>query len=652
MGRLQQHRDIELAQGALTQALRLCTVPGCRELVAGFAARAGVVQHGYFINEEFYCFLREQAVPDEYFQPDPGVNGVSLALAQFLAIDFILSRDKPVISTISALQEFVDEQDHFRGTFMAGVDNGRFIVYLERKGLASWDKFAFSADGDWSSVNMLDESLPFCNAGLDAIFYFLHDARARNPNDLGISFLGNHLVLKLEMDHVLRDELDGRFSEIVADENLRGLLPSFLRGLVAGDALVFGRLLHELPATYAGARLQDIVYALGAACPNTEEAAFKNTLDQLLRSGAINDGAYLDAVLTRNIQGDAVTTFVTGLSARTINTRELQLVISYLLQNIKLHHGSAWFKTTAERVMINADDGLAQALNHFLDQLAETDKELVFELLGARFNTLGGNFWLEGPWPKIVSEPELFSRYLTLWLGGDNRNVHWAVLRLCSDPHGFSSYFRLSSKVLNQQTQSNKLYLAYKIAGFIYSREHLQQLLFSLVEHVRPEEDSLLQNLFELFFGYVIYNYRGTLEEIDKLLTKGGLQGHQIAFYRGLKEEFEHYFSELDRVKPFKELLPGRELSEYVRFYRQQKFSAKFSEARQNIGLGAFFKETPVHSNRWAIRRPGQPKHEPHPMAHVESTTEFPSGEKLNPVFQERMRRTYQKIKQDEINID
>ena len=44
--------------------------------------------------------------------------------------------------------------------------------------------------------------------------------------------------------------------------------------------------------------------------------------------------------------------------------------------------------------------------------------------------------------------------------------------------------------------------------------------------------------------------------------------------------------------------------------------------------------------------------HQVSPLGHFQSSIEFPSGEKLNPIYQETMRRTYQKLSKDAININ
>jgi hypothetical protein len=124
-----------------------------------------------------------------------------------------------------------------------------------------------------------------------------------------------------------------------------------------------------------------------------------------------------------------------------------------------------------------------------------------------------------------------------------------------------------------------------------------------------------------------------------------------LKFYESLNYHYERYFAQLKTVRDFPELRPDRKLAEHLRFYTQQKFVQEFKKAPRPAWAD-FGKSITIHSHRWALRRPEEAKHAPAPLNHIETSAEFPSGERLNPIFQENMRRTYQKMKRDEIDLN
>jgi hypothetical protein len=124
-----------------------------------------------------------------------------------------------------------------------------------------------------------------------------------------------------------------------------------------------------------------------------------------------------------------------------------------------------------------------------------------------------------------------------------------------------------------------------------------------------------------------------------------------LKFYDDLNESYEQYFRDLGRIKTYPELHPDLVLVQHIQFYTQNQFSEK-SKNIGKTGLAALFKNTPIHSHRWAIRRENEPIHQPSPLGHFKTSMEFPSGERLNPIYQETMRRTYQRMKRDEIDIN
>jgi len=579
-------------------------------------------------------------------------NGISAIFIQLFVLDYFYTKDQPKLDTVGEVwQYFVDSED-LKKTFVHRVDRSLMIVYLEHFAAKTWNNLALTLDNDWSSITLLDESLLYCDVSLDGVFYFLRTAKEQHPNDLGIPSLGRNVLLKLQQEVALKKQLNDRLHEVFENGPLLQMLPTFLRALIDDDTKKFQLFAEQLTSVYGQVYPGETYFAIGVACPGdaASRTLFKSLIDDALQRGELSEPLYLQAAGVLNLSSADVVGVAISISQKAEDAEGFIQPIRFLQSNLQ-SIDEKWFREIAFYAMTRIKARKSALLEGFIYSLKEINTDLVYRLFTARFAAFGEEGLLNDSWNSLVEEdPGMFSRYLTLWLLDGNALTHRAVLFLCSAPGIPSNYFKVSPELMQSASSSDKLYIAYKIAGYVYTAEHLQGLLFSLLESVLADEERLLDSLFQLFYNYVIYNYRGTLDKIDRILENQSLPLHLIEFYSSLRVEYNQYFAELDKVKSFRELQPDNRLGEFIQFYRQQKFSAEMNNAERK-GLSSLFKNTPVHSHRWAIRRPEQAVHEVHPLGHISTSVEFPSGEKLNPTYQEMTRRTYQRLLRDEINI-
>lgn len=607
------------------------------------------MQSGMILNTT----LREtfSNLPEVLIDPKDGMS-ISAIFIQLFVLDHFYTRDQPNINTINEVwQYFVDSED-LKKTFVHRVDRSLMIVYLEHFASKTWNDLALTLDSDWSSITLLDESLLYCSVSLDGVFYFLSTAKRQHPNDLGIQSLGSNVLLKLQQEPALVKQLNDRMQEVFENDHLRQMLPTFLRALIGDDTTKFQSFAERLTSAYGPIYPGETYFAIGVACPAepASQTVFKSLIDDALQRGELSEILYLQAAGVLNLSSADVVGVAVSIGQKAEDTDGFIQPIRFL-QNHLESVDEKWFREIAFFAMTRIKGRKNFLLESFVYSLKETNLDLVYRLFTARFSAFGEEGLLNDSWHNIVEEDQaMFSRYLTLWLRDGNAMTHRAILFLCSAQGIPSGFFKVSPDFMQSASSSEKLYIAYKIAGYVYSAEHLQGLLFSLLDNVRADEERLLDSLFQLFYNYVIYNYRGTLDKIDLILGNQNLPAHLVEFYSSLRAEYNQYFAELDNVKSFRELQPDNRLGEFIQFYRQQKFSTQMNSA-ERTGLSSLFKNTPVHSHRWAIRRPEQAVHDVHPLGHISTSVEFPSGEKLNPTYQEMTRRTYQRLLRDEINI-
>lgn len=606
---------------------------------------------GYVTSKQIYEILK-QAGTDEQFLAD-GYK-IKTELIHLLLIHIRIEKDHPNISDLSGLQDYIQADSTLKNNFQRWSDKGEVIVYLERKGLTTWNNLALTSTGDWHSTHLLDGALTYCVVNADSLFAYLANARNANPNDMGFGFLGSNIKRKIQSDDHLKNEIKLRLAEVYGRPALREMLPTFIQGIVNQSLSTFKSLTSELVSEVSNEALADTLYALGTSCPNELDGItfFNNTVAELWMQNKLDDLGYAKVLLSRDEIDSNGRMFCISISAKSDDHITLNLLLRIVYSQTETQIKEDWYRKTSRNLIKQANPELIPALNGWLHEVVEKDHNFVYELFTCRFENLSDRSFLENSWHELVrKDNELFSVQLTEWFLNENKHVHRALLQLCMTSDIAAGDFQLSSEVLTKCTSTEKLYLAYKIAGYCYGREQMQYLLFSLMESVLPTERSLLQKLFNLFYHYVIYNYRSTLDHIKQFLKAGKLPEHLLQFYQALDDHYESYFKALNRVKPHIELRPNSELSAHIRFFMSQKFNEGLRQSQQN-GLGSFFKTTAILSHRWAIRRPGERTHTPQTMGNFQTSMEFPAGEKINPVFNERTRVLYQQMKKDEVNLN
>lgn len=615
-------------------------------LESDFSIRNGVIGSAPLCD-----LLRINNTSEKFFRMVENNECVLASLVQFLLIHYSITNDKPDISTIENLRVYIEKEDRFRYTFIHWTERAKFVIYIEHFNLATWSDYAIQSNGDWAQVHLLEGSLPYCEASLDGIFSLIVQASKENPGDWGLHFLGSNLILKLKLDSVLRSKLDSSIEQVFSNDSLRSFLPSFLKGIIHDNANVFQQQLDKLITNFGESYPFQTLYALGSACPENDTCvrALKKSADLIKEK--LSAAEYLNIINLVNIITDDVIKFAVELSASSENYRELTGLIDMLINNIDRHINDKWYKNIAENLIKSPIPEMKEPLNRLLNALSEKKLKWVYELLTIRFSSSGNHAIPEAISVIVPKNREIFRQQLTEWFNLENSNIHRTMLYLCMADGLSPDDFKFSAERLNMLKPQDKLYIGYKIAGYVYSYKHLQSLMFSLVESVKADEKRILMPIFNIFSEYIIYNYRSTLDTIKSILKAKSMPEHLLAFYTELDQHYEKYFQQLKQAKPFIELQGDAQLIQYVQFYTQQKFSTEFSNAQEK-GISSLFRKTLVHSHRWALRRPGEKVHMPNPLGHIQTSMEFPAGEKINPISNESTRYTYQRLKKNEINFN
>lgn len=598
------------------------------------------------ISDNLYDFLAKWNAPASLLSIKENLKEVNITLFQFLVIHTIIDQNKN-ISTLNDLNAFIkthNEYFNFESAF-------RIIVYQDYFELQKWGNYALSSDFEWRDIHILDKALPHVSVTMNDLFLYIKNVVSKHENDLALPSLGKAIFEKLKGDKKLYEDVCENIFDVVNDINLIRFLPTFLNALINNEASKFIKYYSLLLSEYRDTHTYSILRALAGACPDKPECRklLLSTVIEKRDNELILPGEYVDLCSFLNIKNEDSTNYIRELAKATDQPQDIWQIAVYLVSNIS-YRSEEWYRDTAIKV-VTAPIAGARAIDYFLSELSHIDTDLTYFMLTERFKALGDKAISEANLSEMItSDHEAFKRNWTIWLNSEDQNIHYALRRFCTVRYLDASIFSLSADVLNNLSSSDKLYIAVKIIAYIYSKDHLQKMMFSLVESVKPSEKGLLAQLFDLFDQYVIYNYRTTLDTIKEKIKSKSIPAHILKFYKDLDQKYEAYFKALNSIARLPEILPDNKLAQNLQFFQQQEFD-EISKKTKKGGLAEYFKQVSVHSHKWAIRRPKEKVHDVRPMGKIQYSMEYPSGEKLNPIDQERMRWKYQQINKNEISL-
>ncbi|MEZ5016041.1 MAG: hypothetical protein R2800_03255 [Flavipsychrobacter sp.] len=242
---------------------------------------------------------------------------------------------------------------------------------------------------------------------------------------------------------------------------------------------------------------------------------------------------------------------------------------------------------------------------------------------------------------------EIIEKWITLWFNKDNSRFHVASMRVI----GFNSLSRQTSislhlPTLNSLSPSDIEFVLFKVVGFLYSKEQLENLLYSSLMY---EGDCvyILKLVKLLFTDYIIYNYRGSIQFLkDKLQTANTVQKeliqHVIEFYEQV------YNIEFDKPKEFSHSPERLKL-----LFEQENKRFKLDDDsifKQPSTLDLFKKVSVKNGNHMFVRNEEmfdikRQYSNKSTLGSISASFELPIGEYIDPVNQEYKRYIWRTFK-------
>ncbi|GAA4196138.1 hypothetical protein GCM10022289_01370 [Pedobacter jeongneungensis] len=594
---------------------------------------------------ELFDFFKSCDVSDAYLMDQVGNKMVDKVFSQLMLIEYLVEGGLDT-SNLSSLGAALKKAAERYKPLLYWNESGMVIAYLEKIAIKEWSSFVGEADMDWNNFNILHKAFSVLEVSFESVLDFLKSLHSATGLTGASHQVSRTLIEKLSAQPVLAARFDRELEMLIDEKYAEDFVTAVIIGLVEGKVENFDRLLDRVKDQFGNEKLYLLLWAFGRCCPDERRKDFQDLIKARFDAKQLDKAQYLKLCGMCRFVGDDLY----ALAKEPIVSGDFEGVHDYVYDLVALEHNKKWFSHAAIQIFIADEPSFIGQLNLFLYSLCEHNLDLVYELLTNRFEVMGEYQLLDSNLDHIIDlDHDRFHVYLTKWFNSENRNVHKAMLRICSGRNS-SANCKVSQHYFRTLPAEEKVYICIKIAGFVYSMEQLQSLLFSVLDAALPDDEALLTNLQGIFVDYLIYNYRSTLDMIKERLNDTKCPAHQREFLQPIDDDYENYFKNLNRVKVFKELQSDAKLEEFSRFYKNQLFAASMKESNSK-GFLSMMKSVNLYAKKWAIRRKEEKVHEVAELALIQHSFEFPSGEKLDPTRQETLRRNYQRIQKHEINF-
>jgi hypothetical protein len=527
--------------------------------------------------------------------------------------------------------------------------------YVLLNNLATWDDITKNVDPtNWKQIEAAAAALPLAGITLNEVCDFLSPIVQHNANDGALPTLYLPIENWIQLTPYAASEVQNELTNLTHLRYINFYLRCFVKGLQKKHRLSFAFFVQQLENDIKPENAFQIFMSLDylGLDEQQKQGPFYSLLITKYKTNKLSAGDLITIANICAIYRQEVFDIIKEEMQKDNQPQATIMSIARYMHNVSADLDPDWYHSTLLLILVKMDTILSPIQTSLLKAVSDKNLQLAYELFLHRLQVMGGNEFLEEALAEMARKnPHLFQQKFIEWLLSDDPHVHIGLRHVCSSSRMGSNLFYVDAHIFRSLSEGDRIYAAYKIVGYIYSMEKLQLLLISLAVSIDGQSECLWDCLLFIFSKYLVYNYRSTLTLLRKEREKQKLSSFANRLFNTIIDEYEYYSAALNSIPVYKELKPYPKQIQLRQFYYSRAFEDLPKKVRQESVM-SLFKGVTVNANKWAIRRPGESRHTPQPLGTVSVSHEFPSGETLDPVFQEEIRRTYQNIRKNEIGTN
>ena len=230
---------------------------------------------------------------------------------------------------------------------------------------------------------------------------------------------------------------------------------------------------------------------------------------------------------------------------------------------------------------------------------------------------------------------DAFQHVITRWLVDDEIKLRKAAQMIIQGNQNASfNNIELDSATLGSLSTSEINYITCQVVGYFFSKEHLQSMIYSLL-NAKPNDHDIALIVKGVFSEYILYNYPSKQFLLDKKKTASSFNKRVI---NEVIKESEKYYKSLDELPRLKEFTPSE--MRLKRYYEAKSLVfQKMMEDTPNKGfLRGLFKEVNTKRGKQMFTKMDGVYSDKTPFSTITSEYEVPRGESISSLDQAKFR--------------
>ncbi|RIV68943.1 hypothetical protein [Flagellimonas aequoris] len=241
-------------------------------------------------------------------------------------------------------------------------------------------------------------------------------------------------------------------------------------------------------------------------------------------------------------------------------------------------------------------------------------------------------------------KPKYFQTLVTEWLNDDSINYQLAIFGILRELSYRNVYtLELDKKLLKDYSLYDIEYVTRKIIGFVYEKELSTSLLFSIIE-AKHDDKPTVNFMSDIFVNHLIFNYYSTIDFLNEKKKSAPTKLKKII--NQIIKDGEKYYDAYSKLETLKEFNPSEVRLNYMNRLQSKKFSKSYDDSEKSGGsFSSLFTTLHFRSGKTSFA-----KFKGEYSAHMEPklishSTEMPRGEYIDPVSQAQLRLESQGFK-------
>ncbi|RIW11974.1 hypothetical protein D0X99_20065 [Algoriphagus lacus] len=505
---------------------------------------------------------------------------------------------------------------------------------------------------NWDQIYLFADLLPLTNVQFIEVFDWLSKIIEKNPEDVFLDEVLKKVIVWGDFANYSAPDIELLFPMIFRNKSLVKILPTFICLLEKKQKRGIEHYLNLVESEESGFFWYEKMFAIGNILPDYPDRRelFFNQITSLRNSGKLSDKEFILLCGSFGFTDSRVTGYIDQLMSSGFKNGDIYIGVGYFLSKHNSKLNAEWFHSTLKSFLIFNDPRIEYTQSRLFIHLINENADSAYEVVNYVVKNGGSVKKLEKGLLQLVRlNSSVFQRNFLTWLNSDDIHFHKEIFVLSAGKLP-NSIFEIPKECFEGMTDLDLAFMASKTVGFVYAKDPLQKLLLSIIKAVDIGSQKLSNFLGHLLKSYLIYNYRSTLKIIRTDINSGNLYPFAKELFVDAVTVFQRYFDGLDSIAPMKEIKPASNVMKWVQFYRQRSFTEGSKKIERN-GIFNLSKKVYLNSHKWAIKRPNELVHDVRPLGNIRVETEYPSGENLNPVYQESIRVQMKILKRHEINL-